>query len=581
MRRDLPLQMTDLDIHQRRSPARAVLADLAWLLGLGLLVLGAGLGLRDPWPADEPRFALVARDMVTSGEWLFPRVGGDWYQDKPPLFFWLIALCYAISGSLRIAFLLPSLLAALGTLLLVYDLGRRLWDRQTGFAAAFALLFTVQFPLQAHLAQIDALLCFWTTLSIYGLCRHLLLGQGWKWYALGGFAAGLGVITKGVGFLPFLILVPFAFARWRRWPLPRIDAGGWRWAIAPLTFLLAIALWLAPMLTAVALSDDPQLAAYRDEILLQQTVKRYATAWHHDKPFYYYLTVMLSLWLPLVLLLPWLIGRWRERFRERDTRLLLLLGWALLVLLFFSASPGKRGVYIFPALPVFALCAGPWLRGLAQRRDVQRTIFGLGLALTILCALAFVYLEWLAPEKAATIGNRFGLGTWLPLALIAAIGAIGLRIFGLERAPEAWAAVLGAIWLVGGWWLMPQIDAARSARAFVAQLQRVAAPERELGLLAYKEQFLLHLTRPTVNFGHARWREGAQEVFDAALWLSGAPTRQLLVVQEQLEPCFANVEARVEVGETSGDKWWLVSGQPDAKCVAQGQASAARRYSPK
>lgn len=572
--------MKALDIDEQGASPRAVLIDFAWLLGLGLLVLGAGLGLRDPWPADEPRFALVARDMVASGEWLFPRVGGDWYQDKPPLFFWTIALFLTITGSLRIAFLVPSLLAALGTLALVYDLGRRLWDRQTGFAAAFALLFTVQFSLQAHLAQIDALLCFWTTLALYGFCRHLLLGNGWKWYALGGFAAGLGVITKGVGFLPFLILIPFAVARWQRWPLPRIEQGGWRWGIAPAMFLLAIALWLVPMLTAVAFSDDPQLRAYRDEILFQQTVKRYAGAWHHNKPFYYYLTTMLSLWLPLVLLLPWLVGRWRERFRARDTRLLLLLGWVVLVLLFFSASPGKRGVYILPALPAFALAAGPWLRGLAQRRDVQRTLFGLGLALTLLCALAFVYFEWVDPERAAAIGSRVGLTTWLPLALMAAIGAIGLRIFGLERAPEAWAAVLGAIWLVGGWWLMPQINDARSARGFVAHLQNVAASERELGLLAYKEQFLLYLTRPTVNFGHARWREGPQETYDAALWLGGAPTRQLLVEQGRLEPCFATAEVRVEVGETSGEKWWLISGKPDAKCIVQGEASAARTYAP-
>ena len=60
--------------------------DLLWL-GLALLVIiGTGLGIRDPWPADEPRFAAVARDMVATGEWLFPRVGGDLYQDKPPMF---------------------------------------------------------------------------------------------------------------------------------------------------------------------------------------------------------------------------------------------------------------------------------------------------------------------------------------------------------------------------------------------------------------------------------------------------------------------------------------------------------------
>jgi len=70
------------------STGRAeVRRDLLWLTGLALLLFAAGLGLRDPWPADEPRFALIARDMVSTGQWLFPRIGGDWYQDKPPVFF--------------------------------------------------------------------------------------------------------------------------------------------------------------------------------------------------------------------------------------------------------------------------------------------------------------------------------------------------------------------------------------------------------------------------------------------------------------------------------------------------------------
>jgi 4-amino-4-deoxy-L-arabinose transferase-like glycosyltransferase len=74
---------------ESREAAR--LSDLLWL-GLAVLVLiGTGLGMRDPWPADEPRFALIARDMVATGQWLFPRVGGDLYPDKPPIFFWILS----------------------------------------------------------------------------------------------------------------------------------------------------------------------------------------------------------------------------------------------------------------------------------------------------------------------------------------------------------------------------------------------------------------------------------------------------------------------------------------------------------
>ncbi|MGQ3469396.1 ArnT family glycosyltransferase, partial [Xanthomonas campestris] len=104
-----------------------------WLLAItAVLVIGPGLGLRDPWPSDEPRFALVAKQMVLSGDWSFPHRGSELYSDKPPMLMWLQAASYTLQGNWRVAFLLPPLLAALGTLACVYDLGRRLWTRRVG-----------------------------------------------------------------------------------------------------------------------------------------------------------------------------------------------------------------------------------------------------------------------------------------------------------------------------------------------------------------------------------------------------------------------------------------------------------------
>src|SRR5690606_21650649 len=190
-----------------RGPAmsdRARGRDIVLLLGIGLLLFGAGLGLRDPWPADEPLHVLIARDMLATGNWLVPMAGGDFFQDKPPLLFWMQAFFIWLTGSQRVGFLLPSLLAGLGTLLLVYDLGRRLWSRQAGLAAALVLLFTLQFTLQARRAQLDALLVFFTTLSLYCLLRQLLLGGSWRWAIGAGVAAGLGVLTKVVGFFSYM-----------------------------------------------------------------------------------------------------------------------------------------------------------------------------------------------------------------------------------------------------------------------------------------------------------------------------------------------------------------------------------------
>src|SRR6185436_13390973 len=95
--------------------------DLLWLALALLVIIGTGIGIRDPWPADEPRFASIARDMVATGEWLFPRVGGDLYQDKPPLFFWMLAVGYSLIGSIKWSFLVPSFIAAGSALYLIYD----------------------------------------------------------------------------------------------------------------------------------------------------------------------------------------------------------------------------------------------------------------------------------------------------------------------------------------------------------------------------------------------------------------------------------------------------------------------------
>ena len=64
-------------------------------------------------------------------------------------------------------------------------------------------------------------------------------------------------------------------------------------------------------------------------------------------------------WLPLSLLLPWLVVAWRRAIRAQDRRILLLLGYLMLVVLFSPARQAKRGVYITPGTPALALLTTP------------------------------------------------------------------------------------------------------------------------------------------------------------------------------------------------------------------------------
>ncbi len=526
------------------------------LLLVAAIVLAAGLGLRDPWPADEPRFALIAKDMVEGGAWLIPRVGGVLYPDKPPLFFWLVAALLSITDSLRVAFLLPAFFAGLGVLWLVTDLARRLWNPQVAIWTGATLLATMQFPLQMKSGQIDGLLCFWTTLALYGLCRHLLLGPDWRWYTIAGFSAGLGVITKGVGFLPFLIFIPYIFALKLDWPVSRMNGGG-RWLYAPFAFFVAIAIWLVPMLLSTTGAAAADLVQYRDDILLKQTMTRYADAWGHIKPPWYFFTNAIPwLWMPVSFLLPWLIPAWRRDLKARDASTLLLGGWILLMLLFFSLSEGKRSVYIFPAVPALALIAGHHISRIMQRRGPRRVLFALSLSFASLLFVIGIYPH-LEPFLSTDWLSSFQIpgDVWLRLTVIGLLGLFIVAATQIKRAPAGFAAVMATMWIGGSLLVFPQIDDLRSGRAIIDAAKAEMSARETLGFAAWKEQFLLQWDAPAVHFGYRRGDKDG-ESHDAATWLSLGLSRRLLLPDELVEPCFDPAKL-VELGTAHRQQWYL------------------------
>ncbi|AVO32107.1 ArnT family glycosyltransferase [Stenotrophomonas maltophilia] len=554
-----------------------------WLfVVMALLVLGAGLGLRDPWPSDEPRFALVAKQMVESGYWLFPHRGTELYSDKPPMLMWWQATLYGVIGHWRVAFLLPSLLAALGTLWCVVDLGRRLWTRQVGLYAGWALLFALQFTFQAKKAQIDPLLVLFITLANYGLMRHLLLGPAWRWWWLGWFFAGIGVITKGVGMLALLMVVPAAIASALHWPRVSLHARDGRFWLAPLGFLLAVSLWLVPMLLAGLATGSDEYRAYISDILFRQTARRYTHSWDHHQPWWYFFGVMPSMWIPAFLALPWAIPAWRRRLRRRDPRYLLPLAWCLLLVLFFSIPDGKRDVYILPALPMFCLALAPLLPGLMKRRDVQGLLWAftavLAATLTLVGALALLG----DPHFEVNLTRGRGLPPGATDALAWAIlamglwGGLGLMVAGRRRSHLALISTLTAAWVLYSLVGYPLLNDSSSARGLMRDVGARLAPDAELGLVAWKEQNLLMADRPAATFGFEnRWHEQLQA---AVRWQRLDPGRRwLLVNDDAMQGCIDRSRAAM-AGISNRRRWWLVPAAVVKGACAPTVAELEREY---
>ena len=540
--------------------------------GLLAFMLAAGLGLRDPWPADEPRFVLVARQIVESGDWLFLRRGGELYAEKPPVYFWLQSFAFLVLRSWRLSFLVPSLAAALGTLALVYDLVRRTSTRAAARLAMLALGTTLVFAFQAKTAQIDATVTFLVTLACYGLVRHVLLGPSWRWYGLGAAAAGVGVATKGVGFLALLLLLPYAWARVRGHAgLAAVRARDWRWLLAPTLFVLPILLWVVPLVFAVKLAgDDPARDAYVTELLFRQTASRYSDPWHHERPIWYYLGVAAWMWMPLVLALPWAVPAWRRRFAaRRDARMLVPLAWVVLVFVFFSLTPGKREVYVLPALPMFAFALAPLLPGLLRLEAPRCALFVATLAFGLALLGFGIYALLADPPYAQRMLAERGVAPWALLATIGTIATIAALAARPRRAPLAWFAFAFATWTLYGLWGYPAFDAARSAREVMQRAGELAGPRAEIALVGWREQHLLQADRPVVEFGFSR--PLAEQRAAALRWLAASPARRrVFFVDEALEGCFD--AARVRRVGVSNRRTWYLAGQ-DA--VVPGCAAAA------
>ncbi|MCB2018685.1 MAG: glycosyltransferase family 39 protein, partial [Hydrogenophaga sp.] len=529
---------------------------LFWLAAMAVVLL-LGVGLRYPWPADEPRFAQIAREMVESGQWLFPTRGGEPYPDKPPVFMWLSAMAFALIGNLKLSFLLPTALASIGSLLLVNDIGRRLWSREVALAALLVLAFTPQFLLQGKAAQIDAVVCFWITLGCYGLLRHFFTGPSWGWYFTAWAAMALGIMTKGVGFLPLLMLVPLAI--WVKNPAEGSGEKLWRWRLlAGLAVMLGvIALWLGPMLWQVHSIGTDTMVAYRNDLLFRQTGERFVNAWGHLKPWHYFFTQAIpTVWFPLpVLLLVFfkpLVALLRE---DRGARVLLV--WVGLVLAFFSMSSGKREVYMLPALPMLALVVGAlWVRVRESVAAARTAVFFQGLMVLLALVLGGlgVVLK-VSPDRLLRKAPDYAdLIATLSLPLIGMGIALLVLLVALRRR-DLFVRLAGfslLIWVFVALMVWPRVDPHRTPQQLMELVEQKLPASSELGLLKFKEQFLLFSHRPLTHFSYLAPIEEQER--NAWLWMREAPDRYLLVPTDAKIECFDESKA-VSLGEAHRREW--------------------------
>ena len=126
--------MTESTLPQK-SEQRRHLSFIIYLLMLGAFVLFFRLGDRDMWTGNESEAAIVSWDMMVTGRILVPHfLDKPFVDNRPPGAWWLIAAAYKLTGVRNTwTARLPSALAALACIFLVYAMGKRAANANAGF----------------------------------------------------------------------------------------------------------------------------------------------------------------------------------------------------------------------------------------------------------------------------------------------------------------------------------------------------------------------------------------------------------------------------------------------------------------
>ncbi|HEY0514369.1 MAG TPA: glycosyltransferase family 39 protein [Thermoanaerobaculia bacterium] len=517
-------------------------------LFLALLLCFAAVGSHSLWSPDEPTGAGVGRAMRDGGDWIVPRLNGQPFLEKPPLYWWTLAAALRLLGISDAAARVPSALFAVLTLMVAWAAGRRLGGPREGLLAVLVLATTMLFVQNATRVTVDPALAFFVALAHLGfvvLAAPRSPSEARRARLLIAVALPLAFLCKGIVAVglgagpPVLYLLATRRARILRELLLLAALG------IPL-FALLVVPW------AVALQRAAGWGGLQ-ECLVNNTVGRFAHTdasqrYGHTEPFWYYLAIAIPWLLPWTLALPAML---RSRMFRREAHggegHRLLLATAAIGLLMLTVPSSKREVYLLPLLPAFAVCVAGWLDGVGKPGAVEprdrRTLLALGgfaAFLPLLLGAAALWLAWAprVPQGAAPIRGAlstaviagFGLGS-LILGLGLALGlarhwrrspsvswvlaALLLLVFGLETAVEAFVDPVKRT---------DELTAALATsfpgrEPIPAYLPPVVSNEAIFGIIGFK------LGRTTIPLSTPE---------EVRAWLAGHPGQPLLVRMEQL-----------------------------------------------
>jgi 4-amino-4-deoxy-L-arabinose transferase-like glycosyltransferase len=327
-------------------------------LAAAILFLGA-IRLGDLAGYDDAMYSLEAKGIVRTGDWLTPKGRGEPALEHPPLFVWTQAAFLSTFGISDPVAKLPSALCALGSVLLVFWLARRLLnDTLAASVAMFVLLATPYFIKYAGRAMTDVPTTF---LFLCAICAWSLAEDDPRWYLAAGAFTALALMVRGlIGFgLPVIFAIQLMAVR--RKP-------AWRYLIPALIIaLLPLTAWY----TYLVLRYRGYFLDLHGGWLQREVYGSLTPPWRRYTGAFEYAWMLTKSYWPW---LPAMLAGGIVVVRERRRPLFLLLIWAGTVFFLCAAARSRVLRYMLPAYPAFAILTAIGLLKWIPRRIVERAM---------------------------------------------------------------------------------------------------------------------------------------------------------------------------------------------------------------
>ena len=301
----------------------------------------------------ESNYALTAKEMVMSGDWISPQIYGQYWFDKPILFYTVTAFAYLVFGCTEFASRFFPAIFGLASVALIGWSGKKLYSEKVGFYSAIVLASSFEFFLISKMVITDSLLFFFFSLALISFLLGYEKNES-KYYYGFYLGAALAVLTKGpIGILlPGLIITLFLLIKrdFKALRSMKIISGS-------MLFLIIALPWYSTMI--VLHGKNFIDVFFGTHNFLRATVSEHPK----DNVFYFYTVVAILALFPWVGFIPEFIKKITANKLEilrMNSKILFLILWVSCVFVFFQLIATKYLSYTYPLVFPSALLLGKY-----------------------------------------------------------------------------------------------------------------------------------------------------------------------------------------------------------------------------